>query len=440
VHRFERVRAGLRRLRVGGVLRQAGVRRHRRRRERRQGRPRQRRQGHDRRERHRRARRRDGRRRPAPRDDELRRGGRGVVGVAHLRRHAEPPQRRHRPLVHREGVHRDRPRAARQGGAPHRRRALDRAPRHHGHGRDPRARGRVGQEGRPRLRRLHEPRVPARGDVDQGLLRPAVHGDRHARRGRRRDRRRALHGDRRAGARRRDRRRRDDEVRLQLLPRPQGRLRQRDRRGVQGARRRQPRGDAALLRGHEAQRLGRLPAPGLRVRRVVPAQGPPRDHLPRQAGRRRHADPLGDAREQPQADRPRLRHGDGRRQPPRRAARAQLQGRHRRPARVAARHPHRDAHREGDGHRDLRRPRVERAAHRGEPRVHRARGPAHLVADAPHRGRRARGERRGGDRQRVARVPPHRRPAPRRARRRRPRARVRQARGQRRVVSGHRVV
>jgi GDP-mannose 6-dehydrogenase len=96
------------------------------------------------------------------------------------------------------------------------------------------------------------------------------------------------------------------EVRVQLLPRPQDRLRQRGRERVQGARHRQPRGDAAVLRGPQAQHLDRVPEAGLRVRRLVPAQGPARPHLPGADARRRHADHVGHARQQPAADRPRV--------------------------------------------------------------------------------------------------------------------------------------
>ena len=82
-------------------------------------------------------------------------------------------------------------------------------------------------------------------------------------------------------------RRRDDQVRRQRLPRAEGRLRQRDRRGLQGARARQPRGDGHLRRRHQAQHLAGLPQAGLRLRRLVPAQGPARDHAPRAPGRHR---------------------------------------------------------------------------------------------------------------------------------------------------------
>ena len=56
-------------------------------------------------------------------------------------------------------------------------------------------------------------------------------------------------------------------------------VRQRDRQHLQAARHRQPRGDGHLLPGHEAQPLALLPEAGLRVRRLVPAQGRARAEL-----------------------------------------------------------------------------------------------------------------------------------------------------------------
>ena len=52
-------------------------------------------------------------------------------------------------------------------------------------------------------------------------------------------------------------------------------LRQRDRGHVPGAEDRQPRGHGDLLPGHEAQPVAVLPEAGLRVRRLVPAEGRP---------------------------------------------------------------------------------------------------------------------------------------------------------------------
>ncbi len=50
-------------------------------------------------------------------------------------------------------------------------------------------------------------------------------------------------------------------------------VRQRDRQRLQGPRHRQPPGDGHLLPGHQAQPLALLPEAGLRLRRLVPAQG-----------------------------------------------------------------------------------------------------------------------------------------------------------------------
>ena len=53
-----------------------------------------------------------------------------------------------------------------------------------------------------------------------------------------------------------------------------------------------------------------LPAAGLRLRRLLPAEGPARADATRRAQmRRRHADARGGAGEQPEADRARVRHG-----------------------------------------------------------------------------------------------------------------------------------
>ena len=101
----------------------------------------------------------------------------------------------------------------------------------------------------------------------------------------------------------------DGQVRLQQLPRAEGRVRQRDRQHLQGAQRRQPRGDADLLRGHEAQHLADVPAAGLRVRRLVPAEGSSRALVSRPPARRRHAGAGRGAVEQREADRARVRHG-----------------------------------------------------------------------------------------------------------------------------------
>ena len=104
-----------------------------------------------------------------------------------------------------------------------------------------------------------------------------------------------------------DRGRRDDEVRGQLVPRAQDRLRQRDGRDLPGLRRRLARRDGGLRLRHEAQHLARVPAPGLRVRRLVPAQGSARDRLPRAPRRPLGADPRERDQLQRGAPAPRLR-------------------------------------------------------------------------------------------------------------------------------------
>ena len=70
------------------------------------------------------------------------------------------------------------------------------------------------------------------------------------------------------------RHRRGAEVRVQRLPRRQGDLRQRDGARLLAVRRRLARRHAAVLRGPQAQHLARVPAAGLRVRRLLPPQGP----------------------------------------------------------------------------------------------------------------------------------------------------------------------
>ena len=76
-------------------------------------------------------------------------------------------------------------------------------------------------------------------------------------------------------------------------------LRQRDRQPVQEAGRRQPRGDGHLLPRRQAEPVAVLPEAGLRVRRLVPAEGRARAAVPRQGSRRRAAADLADPAEQP---------------------------------------------------------------------------------------------------------------------------------------------
>ena len=75
-------------------------------------------------------------------------------------------------------------------------------------------------------------------------------------------------------------------------------LRERDRQPVQEARRRQPRGDGHLLPRREAEPVAVLPQAGLRVRRIVPAEGRARAAVSRQGSRRRAAADLADPAEQ----------------------------------------------------------------------------------------------------------------------------------------------
>ena len=124
-------------------------------------------------------------------------------------------------------------------------------------------------------------------------------------------------------------------------------LRQRDRQPVQEARRRQPRGDGHLLPRREAEPVVVLPEAGLRIRRIVPAEGRARAAVPRERGGRRAAGDLADPAEQPAADPARARPGARDRQEEGRPARVQLQGRHRRSAREPDRHPRRGAARQG---------------------------------------------------------------------------------------------
>ena len=74
-----------------------------------------------------------------------------------------------------------------------------------------------------------------------------------------------------------DPRRGDGQVLLQQLPRAEDHVRQRDGAPVRGAGRRSVRGDGPGVQGHAAQHLAGLSEAGLRVRRLVPAQGPARD-------------------------------------------------------------------------------------------------------------------------------------------------------------------
>ena len=94
--------------------------------------------------------------------------------------------------------------------------------------------------------------------------------------------------------------RRDGQVRGQRVSRAQDHVRQRDRQSLQAHGDRQPRGHVDLLPGHPAQPLACLPAPGLRVRRLLPSQGPARADVSGQAARPREPRHQCRAAKQPQ--------------------------------------------------------------------------------------------------------------------------------------------
>src|SRR6478672_4548720 len=334
-HEGRRPRAGLRRNRHGcrpGVAWARGRRRRRRRGEGRRDRSRPEPGG---RARDRRA---GGRRRGVGQvarhhGHERRRGVRRCL--AGLRRHPVGPPRGDRPLLHRS-----RPRRPPRGhvgglaavvGVPLRRDQEHRAP---GHGRDGRG---------TRLRRLraparlvrghgHVPGVPARGLWRRGLLRPSVRGGRDCARVHPTGHGRALRVPRPGDPRRRRRDRGGAQVRVQRLPRDEGVLRERDGPDLPLPRRRLPRRDAHLLRGPQAQRRAHLPSAGIRLRGVVPAEGParPAAHGPDERCR---CTPAGRDHADQRARGPRRRRADHRlEQQEGLPARAQLQDGHRRPA------------------------------------------------------------------------------------------------------------
>ena len=131
------------------------------------------------------------------------------------------------------------------------------------------------------------------------------------------------------------------------LARAQGQLLERDRQHLQGVRHRQPRGDGDPLRRHAAQHLARLHEAGLRLRRLLPAQGSPRASLPCARTRRADAGARRDACRQRGAAPPRLRHGRADRRAAGRPRRAQLQVEHRRSSREPAGRARRAALRQG---------------------------------------------------------------------------------------------
>ena len=267
------------------------------------------------------------------RDDRLRERGGRHRHRAGVRRHAVGPEREPADQLPRAGQRGDRSGAGRPGG---RYTVVIRStmlPTTCEQIVLPRLEAASGMTRRRGLRSGGEPRVPARGQLGTRLLRPAQDGDRPDRRGERRRRRRALRGPAWPRLPRAAGRGRDDQVRRQQLPCTEGRLRERDRRGLQGAWARQPHRDGHPHRRHEAQHLAGVPSSGLRVRRLVPAQGPASHHPPRPAGRRARADPREHPPVQRGPDRPRLPHDRGHRQAPRGAARPRVQAGHGRPAR-----------------------------------------------------------------------------------------------------------
>jgi len=145
------------------------------------------------------------------------------------------------------------------------------------------------------------------------------------------------------------------QIRLQRLPCPEGLLRQRAREPRPLIRRQRARGHGATLPRSPAEHLARVPAPRLRLRRLLPAQGPAGVVPPCRAGPRstwtssRRSSP----RTSPTcAGRCRWCRETGATQT--RDRRSELQGRHRRPARE----PPGDAGRDPPGprfrHEDLR--------------------------------------------------------------------------------------
>ena len=105
-------------------------------------------------------------------------GRAGLRRIVHLRRHAEQEERRPGPGLHRDRLPRDRLRHPREVRTPHRGGAQHRTAGHRQQRGDPADRGLLGQEGRGRLRRRHQPRIPPREHRDQGLRLPADDRDR----------------------------------------------------------------------------------------------------------------------------------------------------------------------------------------------------------------------------------------------------------------------
>ena len=137
--------------------------------------------------------------------------------------------------------------ASRQAVVSRRRHSQHRAPGNDARARHSGARADVRQEIRRRVRRVGQPRVPARRHRAEGLPRAAADAGRAQPRRRRRADQGALPGHRGAALRHQHPQRRDGQVHEQRLACGEGGLRQRDRQPVQARRRRQPRGDGHLL-------------------------------------------------------------------------------------------------------------------------------------------------------------------------------------------------
>ncbi len=106
------------------------------------------------------------------------RGGEDGRGDADLRGHPQPPQRWHQLRRAGTGVRVHRPGHRQPQGLSRHCRAQHGAARHRALPGDPAAGKGLGQGTRRRVRRLLQPRVPARVQLGEGLLRPAVLADR----------------------------------------------------------------------------------------------------------------------------------------------------------------------------------------------------------------------------------------------------------------------
>src|SRR5215831_16897039 len=255
--------------------------------------------------------------------------------VARVRGDALGAARRHRSFLPEAGRRRHRGGAAHgaaAGVAP----AQRHCPQHRaagngrGHG-DAGAGQRPGRRGH-RRRRRDVPGVPPGGLGDRRLPRLAARRHRDPRPPRRRDGHQPVQLSRPAGARRGHPHRRGAQVRLQRVPRHEGVLHQRAVTAVPAPGRGLPRGHVAVLRGPGPQHIAGLPAARVRLRRVVPAQGPPVAAAPGPHQQRRHAAAGRHAGHERTGDQRGRGPGRRERRPHRRPARPELQDAHRRPA------------------------------------------------------------------------------------------------------------